>query len=506
MNPHISVPRQHAGPAQFGGTSPQNRNPFIRMPQVFGRLFKVSQMDFEMAIWEMTSLVIAPKKVFKSMYYHKQTKNTWHRPDPSFSYLFSLFLYLTGLAWGFAYKPSFLSMNGLAIAFVFLHYLGVSLIISTIMYFTVGRIFGPNGPAATISEWRGTRSSLGRMRRRAPAQGLFGLSGDKEHVEFGYCFDISARAFFTLYLHLYVLQFVLLPVLTRGTGTSSNFLATLLGNTLYLSAFSYYTYISFLGYSNLPFLYHTELILLPIVIMGILWFTRSEALINPHGHTIVEDCLIARVKADTLVQSTLFPGKKLPLGQLSDEELLARFTRGFFGGIVFAAERFILASGLTQQTPLVSGAQPTNYGLSLPKNIWNVAEIPLTTLLPLGSILFGAFQVTHSHLVNKTKLNPTSEGLTKMKTAEEKFSYIDFGFGDGNFAGCHRLSVHRNDSSKGIESVAKSADDHDSMIEFRLSFFHCNPRGDESRLITMLSGFHQIYARLLFTDALRLLC
>lgn len=82
-------------------------------------------------------------------------------------------------------------MNGLAIAFVFLHYLGASLIISTIMYFTVGRIFGPNGPAATISEWRGTRSSLGRMRRRAPAQGLFGLSGDKEHVEFGYCFDVS---------------------------------------------------------------------------------------------------------------------------------------------------------------------------------------------------------------------------------------------------------------------------------------------------------------------------
>jgi hypothetical protein len=34
------------------------------------RLFKFPQMDFEMAIWEMTSLLIAPKKVFKSMYYH----------------------------------------------------------------------------------------------------------------------------------------------------------------------------------------------------------------------------------------------------------------------------------------------------------------------------------------------------------------------------------------------------------------------------------------------------
>lgn len=35
-----------------------------------GRLFKFPQMDFEMAIWEMTSLLIAPKKVFRSIYYH----------------------------------------------------------------------------------------------------------------------------------------------------------------------------------------------------------------------------------------------------------------------------------------------------------------------------------------------------------------------------------------------------------------------------------------------------
>lgn len=35
-----------------------------------GRMFKFPQMDFEMAIWEMTSLLFAPKKVFKSMYYH----------------------------------------------------------------------------------------------------------------------------------------------------------------------------------------------------------------------------------------------------------------------------------------------------------------------------------------------------------------------------------------------------------------------------------------------------
>ena len=37
------------------------------------RLFKFPQMDFEMAIWEMTSLLIAPKKVFRSIYYHVMT-------------------------------------------------------------------------------------------------------------------------------------------------------------------------------------------------------------------------------------------------------------------------------------------------------------------------------------------------------------------------------------------------------------------------------------------------
>jgi UNC-50 family len=36
------------------------------------RLFKFPQMDFDMAVWEMTHLLIAPKKVFKSIYYHKR--------------------------------------------------------------------------------------------------------------------------------------------------------------------------------------------------------------------------------------------------------------------------------------------------------------------------------------------------------------------------------------------------------------------------------------------------
>lgn len=227
-------------------------------------MFKFPQMDFEMAIWEMTSLLFAPKKVFKSMYYHKQTKNTWHRPDPSFTYLHSFFLLLTALAWGLAYSPNFGSIVRLSLIFVFLHFIGSSLVVSTLAYFFMGRVFGVDGLA---SKWTGLRGKA-RPRRRGAAQGLFAQPGEKEQLEFGYCFDVSNRAFFPFYLHIYVLQFLLLPLLTR---TPSNFFTTFLGNTLYLSALVYYTYITFLGYNALPFLHNTELLLVPILVMGVLW-------------------------------------------------------------------------------------------------------------------------------------------------------------------------------------------------------------------------------------------
>ncbi|KAL6233513.1 hypothetical protein BDW75DRAFT_187481 [Aspergillus navahoensis] len=262
MNPHISVPRQHGSSPNFGGLPASRGSSTIRMPRFFKRMFKFPQMDFEMAIWEMTSLMIAPKKVFKSIYYHVQTKNTWHRPDPSFAYLLSFFLLLTALAWGLAYTPSFGSIMRLFFRFVVIHFIGSSLLVSTIGYFVIGRLFGPNGAAASIT---GLRI---RGRRRGAAQGLFTQPGEKDQLEFGYCFDVSNRAFFPLYLHLYVVQFLLLPFLTRSP---SDFLTTFLGNTLYLSALMYYTYITFLGYNALPFLHNTELLLLPILLFAILW-------------------------------------------------------------------------------------------------------------------------------------------------------------------------------------------------------------------------------------------
>lgn len=46
----------------------------------------------------------------------------------------------------------------------------------------------------------------------------------------------------------------------------------LLGNTLYVFALTYYFIITFLGYNALPFLHHTELLLVPVAVATILWF------------------------------------------------------------------------------------------------------------------------------------------------------------------------------------------------------------------------------------------
>ncbi|KAI9814946.1 MAG: hypothetical protein M1832_005585 [Thelocarpon impressellum] len=254
MNPHISLPRQHGGTPNFGSTQPSVRAEGVRMPRFFKRLFKFPQMDFEMAIWEMTSLLIAPKKVFRSIYYHKrtpvrlqapQTKNTWHRPDPSFTYLLSFFLLLTSLAWAVAYtRLGFGSVVRVTLVFVFGHFLAASLLVSTAAYFLVGRLLGP-----------GVAGLPGRRR-----QGLFGqTSGEADQLEFGYCFDVAIRAFFPVWVFLYVLQFVLMPLVSRDY-----WISLLLGNALYLAALSYYTIITFLGYNALPFLHHTELLLSPL--------------------------------------------------------------------------------------------------------------------------------------------------------------------------------------------------------------------------------------------------
>lgn len=67
----------------------------------------------------------------------------------------------------------------------------------------------------------------------------------QETVEWFYAFDVHCNAFLPVYLALYGLQYVLLPLLLH-----SGFVAAALSSALYALAFSAYHYLTFLGYSG----------------------------------------------------------------------------------------------------------------------------------------------------------------------------------------------------------------------------------------------------------------
>jgi len=109
----------------------------------------------------------------------------------------------------------------------------------------------------------------------------------EQSVEWAYCFDVHCNSFVPIVLILYVLQFFFIPVthnvrflpffcrgcdyLTFLSLKKDNFLSIFIGNTMYFVALVYYNYITFLGYTALPFLEHTEVFLYPMGIYGILY-------------------------------------------------------------------------------------------------------------------------------------------------------------------------------------------------------------------------------------------
>ncbi len=259
----------------------------------------------------MTHLLYQPKKVFKSIYYHKrnihtsfppftpspkytsmlapltcqpqtaETKNTWHRPDPSFTYLLSFFLLLTSFAWAIAYSLSPSSTLKLALMFIFVHFLGASLFYATVAYFLVGRFLTSNRSVPGLLPSRMRRRQQGLFAPPPPARAATaanGLSGS-ESLEFGYSFDVGIRAFFPVYVLLFVVQFLFMPALAHP-----NLLSTFFANTLYLAAHVYWTVIIFLGYNSLHFLHHTEWLLTPLVAWVVLWLVATVSGFNMAMH------------------------------------------------------------------------------------------------------------------------------------------------------------------------------------------------------------------------------
>ncbi|KAI0341392.1 UNC-50-like protein [Trametopsis cervina] len=204
-----------------------------RVPVIFRRLTRFHQMDFELAAWQLTYLCLAPKRVYKNVYFHKQTKNTWARDDPAILILVAACLTVSALAWSVVYSYSPFEALQLALLMILRDYLLVGIVLATIMWFFANRVL------------------VSPPSHAAPSDSV---------VEWAYAFDVHTNAFFPFYLTLYLAQLFLVPVILKD-----KWICLFISNTLYLAAFAQYIYGIYLGLNALPFLIRSELLLAPLL-------------------------------------------------------------------------------------------------------------------------------------------------------------------------------------------------------------------------------------------------
>ncbi|KAK6453976.1 UNC-50 [Scheffersomyces xylosifermentans] len=196
------------------------------------RLFKPTTLDFETAIWEIFHLIINPKKMYRSHYYYKQQtssggKSSYTRDDPSFLILLTTFLSISAVAWGLAYSPRVWDVLKLIVYMVLVDFYLTGIVIATVSWFITNKLFN------------NTYGSLG-------AASKYNLN----YIEWGFCFDIHCNSFLIIWCLLYLVQFMLLPLLR----IKKSFFSLILGNSLYFGSIGYYFVITFYGFNSLPFI------------------------------------------------------------------------------------------------------------------------------------------------------------------------------------------------------------------------------------------------------------
>ncbi|ESK87671.1 hypothetical protein Moror_1893 [Moniliophthora roreri MCA 2997] len=227
------------------GFSPRVQSQSItqRIPLVFRRLHRFKQMDFEQAAWQLTYLCLAPRRVYRNVYFHKQTKNQWARDDPAILVLIGACLAVAAIAWSLVYSYSVFEAIELVFLMITRDFLLSGIVVATVLWLLCNRLLVQLTPT---SQYTTTTSD--------------------SRVEWAYAFDVHTNAFFPLFLTLYVAQLFLLPIVLRGEkDRQQNWVCMWVGNTLWVGGFAQYIYGIYLGLNALPFLTHSELLLSPLL-------------------------------------------------------------------------------------------------------------------------------------------------------------------------------------------------------------------------------------------------
>lgn len=220
----------------MGGGGRGDQYSAVWLTQYIRRLWAWEQMDFESCFDQMAALVGPPQsmaKVYKLAMYRKRTKNQWARDDPAFALVQVMLIFMAALAWSVVCLRARFTVARFVLLFCN----------ELVGYWLLGGM-AVAGTCASVANRYLIENSINSV---------------AQTVEWLYAFDIHCNGFFVSFLFTHVLQFLLLPILL-----SNGFISTLLANALWTLAISSYFYVTHLGYTQLPFLRHTEYYLYPI--------------------------------------------------------------------------------------------------------------------------------------------------------------------------------------------------------------------------------------------------
>lgn len=197
-------------------------------------MLSLRQMDFEFAAAQFVDLLLRPSELVKTTRIRKQIKNQWARDDPAFVLLLGALIAVSSLAYCVAFNAwNPLHLLRVLVGGLLFEYLLCACIIATCL--------------------RWYLNTHMRIQR---------IHAVEQSVEWLYAFDVHCNAIMGSFLFVSTAQLVMLPLLVSDS--THTFLPALLSDTLYLAGIAYYAYITFLGYSALPFIDRPERLVYPM--------------------------------------------------------------------------------------------------------------------------------------------------------------------------------------------------------------------------------------------------
>ncbi|KAI0876501.1 hypothetical protein GGS24DRAFT_451076 [Hypoxylon argillaceum] len=198
--------------------------------------------------------------------------------------------------------------------------------------------------------------------------------------------------------------------------------------------------------------------------------------------------------------SLLIPASRFR-DDLSDEEILARFTKGFFCGPAFTPERWLLSAipfTITDisaiKKTLTIRSQNTVPGLVVGPEIWDPSSISPKLTPSVASLLFGNFLVLDSSMLTVAHQSQLPEDYVLHVKPPHAFVELAWGGTTLGLVGSHRFEASRCRIGHAAEA--------EEFIKVTLSTVSCVTKTGLAPS-KYLMWFHVLYAKLLFSDGIR---